>query len=239
MEGDVIISVGVRDPYVKYVQRLERSLQKYWNGDTMIFAGEYPPGSPSHQQRHYAFKVAAIREALRRGYKRVLYLDSPAVAVDRVEPLFDILGDKGYLLVPECGHFMQEWISDSCLEWLKMKREQVVDKFCVAGGFVGIDFNNSTGKLVWDWWSDGCDRGFSQVLWRHNSIGERARSISQEGIPLSIDPGIKGHLGEEAVLGALAIKFNLYVQQTGDNWQANSPEGCIFHYAGYDGKDLQ
>jgi hypothetical protein len=77
------------------------------------------------------------------------------------------------------------------------------------------------------------------VLWRHNSLDGRARSISQEGIPLSSEPGIKGHLGEEAVLGALAIKFNLRLQQVGDNWQANSPDDCYFHYAGYDGKDLQ
>jgi len=44
--------------------------------DTCIWRNSYPPGSPTHEENPYVFKIHAFRQAIRLGYSRALWLDS-------------------------------------------------------------------------------------------------------------------------------------------------------------------
>lgn len=231
----VIISVGVRERYEPYVRRLRRTVAENWDGSTLFYVGEYPPGSPSHEDVNYAFKAYAIREAVRRGYTRYLYSDACVVARAPVAPLFEHLREVGVILIGD-SHKVRDWTSDAVLDFAGLRREDIPpDRDSAAGGFVGIDLDHPLGREVHDRWLEAVDRNLTKVLWANGPVGNRASSCSHHtGEFISADPTVQGSMGDEAVLGALAWKLGIPVQPGRNPWCSQYWDG-VFQSTGYDG----
>ena len=76
MSARYIVSVATGG-YVPLQERLMESLRSAGYRDAVIrWTNELPPGSPSHEDVPYGFKVFAIQEAFRRGHTSILWLST-------------------------------------------------------------------------------------------------------------------------------------------------------------------
>ena len=230
----VVISVGVGKRYEPYVRRLHRTVDQFWSGPTMFYDGRYPEGSPTHEEVNYGFKAYAVREAVARGYTCLLYCDSCVVARSPLEPLFDHIQKVGYVLIGD-SHRVRDWTSDAALRWTGFRRSDIPpDRTSAAGGFVGMDLLHSTGKLLCDSWLDAVEKKLTGVLWANGPIGDRASSCSfHTGEFIAEDPTVQGHMGDEAILGLLMLKYGLRAEHGSNPWCSQFENG-VFLSTGYD-----
>lgn len=91
----VIVNLST-SKYVRGQQRLFRSLIGNMQGDAMHFQRETQVGAPSHQTHPYAFKPYAMREAKRRGYDSILWLDASMLVLRDITPIFEEIEKTGY-----------------------------------------------------------------------------------------------------------------------------------------------
>src|SRR5690349_17008015 len=85
--------------YSKGTNRLERSaIYHGWEHDMLLFRDEQI--NEFFDLNHpYTIKAAAIMEAIRRGYTKVLWMDCSTWFVDNPKPIVDIIGgENGYFL---------------------------------------------------------------------------------------------------------------------------------------------
>lgn len=156
----VIINVGVDGWYKSGSERLEKSLMfNGYAGDTIFWRNTYPPNCPTHKDNPYGFKVAAFREAFKRGYANVMWLDCSFWAIQNPMPLFDIIVDKG-IFAFRSGYNCAQTCPDNLLKEIGITRDEAEEIPETATGIVGINISNPDGKKVFDYWADLCDRGF-------------------------------------------------------------------------------
>lgn len=219
--------------YERYMRRFERTVRAHWDGD-MICWDTYPPNAPSHDEKTYAFKLYAMLDAVRRGYTTLLWSDACVVCTADPTPAFEAIERDGIILVND-GHRLREWASDAILEWAGIPdRDALGDTIIAAGGFVGIDLLHPLGRTLWAEWWDAYSRGFTQTYWReHQKPENSAKSVAMwaEHIHISDRPDVKGSLGEEAMWGALSVKYG--IGRTGGLFCTQSADG-IFRSTGYD-----
>jgi len=165
-----IINVGVDGWYKAGSERLERSLVfNGYAGDMLFWRNEYPPDCPTHQDNPYAFKVAAFREAFRRGYNIVMWLDCSFWCIKNPMPIFDIIVDKGNFGF-RSGYNCAQTCPDNLLQEIGITRDDAEQIPETATGIVGINITNPDGKNVFDNWADLCDRGFFKNSRHHNPL---------------------------------------------------------------------
>jgi len=166
----VIINCGVGGWYAAGSQRLERSLIHHgYAGDMIFWRDEYPPNCPSHNENPYAFKIYAFREAFRRGYKIVMWLDCSFWAIKNPMPLFDIVNEHGNFAF-RSGYNCAQTCPDNLLATAGMSRDEAEFWPETATGIVGINIDNPLGKRVFDEWSNFCDSGLFINSRNHNPI---------------------------------------------------------------------
>jgi hypothetical protein len=154
-----IINVGVGGWYKAGSERLERSLIfNGYPGDMLFWRNEYPPGSPSHSDNPYAFKIYAFKEAFKRGYKVVVWLDCSLWAIQNPMPVFDIVADKG-LFAFRSGYNCAQTCSDKLLAAAGISRDEAEKIPETATGIVGINIDNPDGRMVFDIWAYYCESG--------------------------------------------------------------------------------
>jgi hypothetical protein len=70
----IIISCGVGSWYKAGVDRLHTTLlYNGFAGDLLLYKNAYPPNCPSHEESPYSFKIYAFREAIKLGYRQILW----------------------------------------------------------------------------------------------------------------------------------------------------------------------
>ena len=162
----VIINAGVGGWYRAGSERLERSLLYHgYAGDMIFWRDEYPEGCPPHSENPYAIKIYAFREAIKRGYNIIMWLDCSFWALKNPMPIFDIIVDSGNFAF-RSGYNCAQTCSDKLLEDVGITRDKAWGLPETATGIVGININNPDGKLVFDYWADFCDRG----LFKNNRV---------------------------------------------------------------------
>lgn len=138
----VVVSVAVGRGFPKVVQRLERRVRELGDADFLSWVNQYPPGSPTHQQVPYAFKVYAIKEAWRLGYDCVLWADSRLFPIRPYQPVLDYIEEHGYFFMPN-GFTVAQWCAEPALRSLGITREEAAGIPDVVGGFFGLDSRNA------------------------------------------------------------------------------------------------
>lgn len=112
----------------------------------VTFNDVLPTGSPTHQDRPYAFKVYAIKDALRMGATRVLWTDASVVAIKSLEPLWNLIERQGYWFSDNGEWNCGEWTCDSALEPLGITREEAFRIPQIAATAFGLDLRQEIGR---------------------------------------------------------------------------------------------
>jgi hypothetical protein len=153
MSKNLIINVACRKPYTAYQQRLIASCNKF-HPFYKVWTDEYPPGSLTHQESLYGFKVHAFKEAFRLGYDNVLWLDSPAYLLDDPLPIFNQIEADGHYLIngeiPLWPH-----INKRTADHFGMTNEAIKrgDYRLLSGSFIGLH-KDSPILHQWAWYEE-------------------------------------------------------------------------------------
>jgi hypothetical protein len=154
-----IISCGVGGWYPAGIDRLKNSLVHHgWGGDTIFWRDEYPPDCPTHQDSPYAMKIYAFREAFRRGYKIVIWIDCSFWAIKNPMPIADIVNEHGNFGF-RSGYNCAETATDSLLNYAGITRDEAEQIPETATGIIGVNYSNPKGKEVFDYWEELCGAG--------------------------------------------------------------------------------
>lgn len=213
-----IINVADGIWYPTAQARLQRSLSAVeYLGARLVWTNEVPPGSPSHQDNPYAFKVWAFREAQRLGYDVVLWVDASCWAIKHPKPLFDIIARDGYLLFDN-GANVGDWCTDEAMALLNRSREELRQIQMVACTIMGLDFRTGIGCEFLDHWQRMSQQGVFRGPWK-NDNGEA-----------SSDPTVKGHRHDQVAAGVIAhdmglkltSSHGLYAYEAYGNWPAET-----------------
>ncbi len=138
-----IVNVATGGPHVRGQKRLAESLRSFgYQGDFITWTDSLPPGSPTHQAVPYGFKFYALREAIRRGYDTVLWLDASFWAIDDPMKLMRVIDKRGYGLW-KAGWSPGEWTSDAALVQLGVTREDAFKIPLIMGGAIGLSTGHS------------------------------------------------------------------------------------------------
>lgn len=218
----VIISVGIGGWYAQGVRRLERSLNfECWGGDILTWKDEYPPNSHSHNDVPYYFKIAAFDEALRRGYRNIMWCDASFVAVKNPTPIFDLIASQGVYFF-RSGYNLAQSVSDNALYGAGVTRDEAAQAHEYASGCVALNFDNPDGKHLYDKWKEYMEAGLSKGSRLHDNQ--------------SSDPRFLHHRQDQSCLSLAAMKLgikntSLYDAVAYKNTNFN-PEQIIFFIEG-------
>ncbi len=210
-----IVGVAVGPGFERGLERLAASLATVgYKGSCAFWRGEYPPGSPSHEDVPYAFKVHALELAARQGHDSVLWCDSSVWFVRRPDEIFDIAGEHGcYAHEVLDGHKLGTWCSDATLALLGLSREEAFGVPLVYGGFYALDLRRTAGKmLLWNLSKRARDGSFCGA-WT-NKHGE-----------VSSDPRVRGHRHDQSVLSALMYQRRVPLDKPPGHFVMDAHEG--------------
>ncbi len=128
--------------YIKGLDRLRESLDTVgFDGDLLAWTAESQIGAPLHQHNPYAFKIYAFDEALRQGYRKILWVDASIWAIKPLDPIWEGLEKHGYVK-QYAGHLCGTWSSDSQLEYFGVTRDEAMKlEMYGNGGFLALDFD--------------------------------------------------------------------------------------------------
>lgn len=186
-------------PYVPLQKRLLDSLR---GSAALAWTEGWPPGSPSHAEAPYAFKLHAFAEARRRGASSALWLDAPVVAAGDPAPAFERIEREGHLLVTS-GDKLGNWIGDAALDALGLTRDAAMGLPLLNGTFIGLDLRRGD-------WLDAMLEAAAKGLLKgpyfteHAPAEARARKPGKSIGDASRDPRCWGHRHDEAIGSALA-----------------------------------
>lgn len=217
-------SPGNHGFYNTYADRLERSLDEFGvEADRIIWRNEWPPGSPPHLAMPYAFKYYAVRDAIAKGYRYVMWLDAGTQAIAPIQPLWDRIYSYGYALL-KGGDPLGKWISDYALKQYGYTREQAKEMTLAGGCLVGLDNDSVVAKdFLSEWSAVVKDR---QLLMGANrkprEVGGVMRSLMlsdhDESI-ISDDPTVEGHRSDESCFSLIMDRMGME-PLTYTEWQA-------------------
>jgi hypothetical protein len=220
-----IISCGVGGWYGIGVERLERSLIHHgYAGSMIMYKNEYPPLSPRHEENPYAFKIALFREAIARGFRQILWVDSSFWCIRNPHELFDIINDKGVFAF-RSGYNCAQTCSDHLLEYVGFTRDEAEKLPEIATGAVGINIDNPDGYAVFEYWAELCDRGLFKNSRTHD-LGD------------SSDPRFLFGRQDQSAFSMAVHKHGLefeyvdYVSYYNQGKPGYNPDKCLFFIGG-------
>lgn len=209
--SNVIICAGIGAWHPQGVERLEQSLKDQgWQGSVLTWKDEYPPGSPTHQENPYAFKVFAFEEARRQGFRNILWCDSSVWAVKNPEPIFSIIQNQGYYLW-DSGHWCDTWINDPCLAHFGLTREQAHSIRMISANIMGFDFDMPLTNVFMERWRKACDLGMFKGPW-----------TKQAGDPEQ--PPYLGHRHDQSCASLIAHQLDMNLDLREVNCQYFDPD---------------
>lgn len=209
-----ITSVGTRNHYVRYLDRLETSLRRHAIGVTrLLFRDCWPPKSPPHQTSHYEFKAHAMKAVYWAGFDIAIWLDAACEVLGNLFPILQRIEETGYYLTAG-NEPLGEWISDQALEKYGVTRDQAMDLKLCGGAIVGIDFRRPD-ILGWPFLQEWLKLAEAGLFYTSHSefAPDKMTSLRVSDGPKkeihSIDPRFKGHRSDEACFSLMLHKRGL------------------------------
>jgi len=162
--------------YIEKQERLRKSLEKHFNGTFLSWNGEFPNDN-YNKKNPYNVKAAAFEEAIKQGYKQILWVDSPVVAIRDVSPLFDMIEKDGYLTVKNNNWNCAQSVNDKCLKYFGITRDEAENVHEHAGGFIGVDITNPKGEALIGMFIRACKDGAADGSRYHDNQSSDPRFL--------------------------------------------------------------
>jgi hypothetical protein len=182
-----IVNVGVGGWYPAGQRRLRQSLIAMGDKTERIFFHRWP-GLP-HFECQYGFKVDAFREAQRRGYDQVLWLDAANWVRRPLEPAFEQIERDGYLLGSE-GFTVGAWCSEEVRLKTGYTRERLAQMSLPIGNVIGLDLSTTIGAEFLDRWEDARNDGWFNGSWDDHRHDITAAGIIAYEMGLTFTPSL-------------------------------------------------
>lgn len=205
-----------------YLQRQHKFLhyvQKEASQYPRVVFNCLPNGCPQHSTTThgaYAFKIHAIQNAIDRGYRYVLWLDTTMIVVKPLQPLWDCIAEHGWYVCPQAGARLGEYTSDEALAIYGIDRELAMHIQLPYSGIVGLDMKGIGGD-IWREWKKLCEAG--AFMGHHHAPGRGSAGGGKTVGKVSEDPRVSGHRHDESAIGYVLYKLGLtYWYAEGDRW---------------------
>jgi len=219
-----IINVAIGGRYPKEQQRLKASLEGRFDGAFLHWT-EFP-NQNYNTANHYNAKAAAFEEAIKQGYKQILWVDSPVVALKDVGPIFHKIATDGYLTIKNSGYNCSQTCSDACLAYFGVTRDQAEGYQEHASGVIGISMENPKAKELIKIFIQACKDGACDGSRYHDGQ--------------STDPRFMFHRQDQSVLSVAAnilglpptMEFNRGMITVCPNNRSDSTILCWSHRRG-------
>lgn len=212
MRAIVNVSTG---RYARGADRLRAALNGF-DGMSLIYRDCWPPGSPSHRECPYAFKAFAIKEAIKRGAGRILWLDA-SIVPGKLNRLWAHIEEHGYW-IQDNGWSTSQWCIDSALEPLGIMREEakrIPHPVATAFGFdVGCE---PAMAAIGEWTKLAIEGKAFRGPWRIPPCLDRLPGPDEVG----------GHRHDQTALGVVAWRHGLMLTR----------EPLFFGYEGHGNPD--
>lgn len=223
MSGRIIVSCcysessGERKAYyARFADRLAQSVAKFGGPVTLqIWRESWPPGSPAHNDHHYAFKWFAMNDAVQRGHRYIMWLDAGSVAIAPMEPLWKRVETDGYVLLrgADC---LAHWIGDHALKHFGVTRDKAAELKLMGGCLVGLDMQHPTARRFFEWWGElaKTTRLFQCSVTAQARVDGVLRSVQATDSGgqniISTDESVKGHRSDEACFSLMMDSLGMH-----------------------------
>jgi hypothetical protein len=188
-----IINVALGNKYVQQQKRLGESLEENFDGDFLTW--DKFPNHNYDEKNPYNVKAAAFEEAIKKGYKQILWLDAPVLALKNVKPIFDSIEKHGYLTLKNHNYNLAQTCNDKSLEYFNITRDEAEKVEEHASGVIGIDMTNPKGKKLIEMFIKAC----------RNDVSNGSREHDGQ----STDPRFMFHRQDQSVLSLCAHALKL------------------------------
>jgi hypothetical protein len=199
--------------------RLRSSLERTgFDGEFVAWPpGLFPPGCPGQLEVPFAFKPFCIAEAAERGFTSVLWMDASSVAIRSLDPFFEAVDERGYVLFRNGSFRLGAWASDVALDALGVSREDALAIPELDAAAIGLRLDHPVGaRFLSDWLRLARDgvvfRGTRDELrsW-HDYSGLRANKLGRA----SADPRVRGHRHDQTAAGMIAHRLGMELTPEG------------------------
>ena len=149
------VSVAFGEQYIKQQERLLESIEKFHpDSEGFHWTGILPPGSKPFLDSLWGFKVHAVKYALDKGYKKIMFLDPAMILLDRIDFYFDLCNDYGVVAIQDDSKLVS---SDMALDFFGYGRSDLAGMHLVGGSMYAFHFPYST--KVFELWYEAEKRG--------------------------------------------------------------------------------
>jgi len=148
-----------------------------------FYLNNLPPDCPPDKENPQAFKIYAMREAIRRGYNSLLWCDASIQFVRSPEIVFKKVEEQGYYFL-RTAYNVGECTTDHALKNCGLTRKQAFEIPLVMSGFWGVDIRQSVGCRIVDWMHErSLDGSYVTGTWGpHGTLGPKAKGPYPEGV---------------------------------------------------------
>jgi hypothetical protein len=202
----LVLSVAT-GPYVALQARMLASVRGV---DVLSWADAWPPGSPSHAEVPYGFKLHAMVEARRRGATSLLWLDAPVVVNGDIGRVFARIEAEGHFF-PSSGERLGNWVRDEALAAFGMSRDAALELPMLHGTCIGLELGRRGAWL--EAMLEAAAKGLlNGPYFTPNAPAEqRTRKPGKPTAAISADPRVWGHRHDEAIGSLLAHRMGMSI----------------------------
>lgn len=184
------------------IARIRAGLEMYgFTGSILTWEKDFPIGSPTQQQAHGAFKPFCFYEAAEAGHNLVLWFDASIRIKQPIEPLFETIREKGYLICQE-KHTVGEYCTDAALRTLEITREEALRMPSCRSGVLGLNLSNQRSSEFLSQWRDRALDGVTFPGPKWSGVLGWPRTASD-------DPRVKGHRCDQTAASVIALKLGM------------------------------
>lgn len=142
------VNVSFGDRYVRTQERLRDSILKIYPDAAMFFwTDELPPNSKPFVQSLYGFKVHAINHARANGFKKIIWIDTCGVLLQRIDDLWRLVRSYGVWAVAD-----EVTVRRYCSQALLTIYKVPADLKLVGGSLYLFDFEVFHSQLIFQTW---------------------------------------------------------------------------------------
>lgn len=190
MKDVIFISVAFGERYIEQQDRLKESILSIYPDANLLFYRDcLPEKSKPFLDSLYGFKVHAIKEALQKGFNKIIWLDPAMILCREIE-----LYKWPPIVAVKDENKLSQYISNACLGFFRTTRERLNDSkiHLVGGSLYYFNFNEIGAQVVFDEWFD---------LEKNGYFGSQYQEASGQ---------LQGHRADESCM-AMAIYSHGYI----------------------------
>lgn len=207
MNHRAIVNVAVGGHYPELQARLRQACAEHCPAADLWFLSSLPTGCPPHEAHQYAFKLAAMRQAIDRGYRFILWMDCTFIPIAPISVIWEAIERDGWYIPRQGTASLGRWTSDAALAEFNLDRDAAMNIQLCYSGLVGLDMASPRGCAIWSGWNDQAHT-FSGA--HKNDPGEPIHEWGNKWAGhVSYDLRVQGHRHDESALSFVLYSLGL------------------------------